>query len=184
MNVIIDYGVGNILSVRQGFMRAGIETVLSKDFKVISESSVLILPGVGAFKDAIDALASTGLIPLIKAHVASGKVLLGICLGMQLLFDESHEDGIHQGLGLLKGTVKKLPDTLKVPHMGWNSLEIDDESHPLVTKDLSDEYVYFVHSYYAEADLKDLVASVSYGVVSLAIVAHGPGDRHAVSAPP
>jgi imidazole glycerol-phosphate synthase subunit HisH len=117
-HVIIDYDVGNLDSVQRGFKRAGIDTVISKDPEVIRQAKSLILPGVGAFKDAMEALMKSGTVPLIYAHVASGKTLFGICLGMQLLYEKSYEYGVHNGLGLLTGTIEYIGDALKVPHMG------------------------------------------------------------------
>ncbi|MFU8785944.1 MAG: imidazole glycerol phosphate synthase subunit HisH, partial [Candidatus Izemoplasmataceae bacterium] len=121
MHVILDYDVGNLDSVMRGFERVGIKTVISNDPILIKEATSLILPGVGAFDESMQALINSGLIPLIKDHVKKGKYLFGICLGMQLLYEESYENGTFLGLGLLKGAIKYLDIPLKVPHMGWNN---------------------------------------------------------------
>ena len=171
MHVIIDYNVGNLASVKQGFLRAGIKTTISQDEVVIRNASSLILPGVGAFKESLDALKQSGLIPAILDHINSNKPLIGICLGMQLLYEFSEEYGRHQGLGIFKGTIKKITGDVKIPHMGWNTLEIINDD-PIVSnlKDASD--VYFVHSYYA--DSRDgIIATTNYGVMIPAIIKKG-----------
>lgn len=171
MNIIIDYGVGNIGSVTQGLIRAGIEVTVSSDLDEIEQADVLFLPGVGAFNDAMSALKNTGLIPAIKNHVKSGKLLVGICLGMQLLFEESSEYGYTKGLGFLKGRVDYLDVPYKVPHMGWNALKIKKED-TLFKNIQACDYVYFVHSYGAICDSKYILASVDYGQDIPAIVRH------------
>jgi glutamine amidotransferase len=171
MNIIIDYGVGNIGSVTQGLIRAGIEVTVSSDLDEIEQADVLFLPGVGAFNDAMSALKNTGLIPTIKNHVKSGKLLVGICLGMQLLFEESSEYGYTKGLGFLKGRVDYLDVPYKVPHMGWNALNIKKED-TLFKIIQAGDYVYFVHSYGAICDSKYILASVDYGQDIPAIVRH------------
>jgi imidazole glycerol-phosphate synthase subunit HisH len=170
MHVILDYDVGNLQSVKQGFDRAGIDTVISKDPELIKKAYSLILPGVGAFKDAMEALKESGLIPLILDHVKSKKYLFGICLGMQLLYERSYENGDFEGLALLKGTIDYLNVDLKVPHMGWNDLSFYKENHPLLKYIQKGDYVYFVHSYYVNGDYKDLVAYTNYGLKVPAIV--------------
>lgn len=169
MNIIIDYGLGNLESVFQAFENLGIETKISNDPKEISNASSLILPGVGAFRDAITALKETNLIPLIKNHIKSGKFLMGICLGMQLLYEKSYENGEYEGLGLIEGSIEKLNKSLKIPHMGWNSLKFkkDDEILKYINEDA---YVYFVHSYYANSSNEELIAYSNYGQVVPGIV--------------
>ncbi|MDP0493172.1 MAG: imidazole glycerol phosphate synthase subunit HisH, partial [Fusobacterium sp. JB021] len=169
MNIIIDYGLGNLESVFQAFENLGIETKISNDPKEISNASSLILPGVGAFRDAITALKETNLIPLIKNHIKSGKFLMGICLGMQLLYEKSYENGEYEGLGLIEGSIEKLNTSLKIPHMGWNSLKFkkDDEILKYINEDA---YVYFVHSYYANSSNEELIAYSNYGQVVPGIV--------------
>ena len=171
MHVIIDYNVGNLASVKQGFLRAGIETTISQDEVVIRNASSLILPGVGAFKESLDALKQSGLIPAILDHINSNKPLIGICLGMQLLYEFSEEYGRHQGLGIFKGTIKKITGDVKIPHMGWNTLEILNDD-PIVSN-LKEAYdVYFVHSYYADSS-DGIIATTNYGVRIPAIIKKG-----------
>ena len=171
MHVIIDYNVGNLASVKQGFLRAGIETTISQDEVVIRNASSLILPGVGAFKESLDALKQSGLIPAILDHINANKPLIGICLGMQLLYEFSEEYGRHQGLGIFKGTIKKITGDVKIPHIGWNTLEILNDD-PIVSnlKEASD--VYFVHSYYADSS-DGIIATTNYGVMIQAIIKKG-----------
>jgi imidazole glycerol-phosphate synthase subunit HisH len=171
MHVIIDYNVGNLASVKQGFLRAGIETTISQDEVVIRNASSLILPGVGAFKESLDALKQSGVIPAILDHINANKPLIGICLGMQLLYEFSEEYGRHQGLGIFKGTIKKITGDVKIPHMGWNTLEILNDD-PIVSnlKEASD--VYFVHSYYADSS-DGIIATTNYGVMIPAIIKKG-----------
>lgn len=167
MIAIIDYGVGNIHSVMSALNKLEIENILTSDPKVIKNADGIILPGVGAFRDAIKNLEETGLIPLIKECVVDGKPLLGICLGMQLLYEKNFEDGEYEGLGLLKGDVKPLKPyltkDLKVPHMGWNKLDIKQES-PLFKYLGKDEFVYYVHSYFAYGNSEDILASSEYEI--------------------
>lgn len=173
MNVILDYDVGNLDSVIRGFERAGIQTIVSKDPLIIKQATSLILPGVGAFEDAMKALVNSNLIPLIKEHVKNKKFLFGICLGMQLLYEKSYENGEFEGLGLLKGEVKYLDISLKVPHMGWNNLIIKKKDDPIIKNTLENDYVYFVHSYYAKGPDEDVIAYTNYGVEVPAIVRSG-----------
>ncbi len=172
MIAVIDYGVGNLFSLQCSLSAIGAESVITGDKKVIEQADKLILPGVGAFGDAADALQRSGLVPVVKKQVKKGKPLLGICLGMQLLFERSYEYGVHDGLGLLKGEVKPLGDYisgLKIPHMGWNSLNITTSS-PLMKYTAQGDYVYFVHSYCA-VDCKDsLIATSCYGIDVTAVV--------------
>ncbi len=172
MNVIIDYGVGNLFSLINGFKRAGVDVVVRDDIASIAAADVLILPGVGAFKKAMQALKATGLVPYIKAHVANGKPLLGICLGMQLLYETSEEFGSHQGLELLKGKVEKMRTALPLPHMGWNALTFHKQSDMLKYVKPG-EFVYFVHSYYAVETEESLIATAEYDEAIPAIVNQG-----------
>lgn len=171
MHVIIDYNVGNLASVKQGFLRAGIETTISQDEVVIRSASSLILPGVGAFKESLDALKQSGLIPAILDHIHANKPLIGICLGMQLLYEYSEEYGRHQGLGIFKGTIKKITGDVKIPHMGWNTLEIINDD-PIVSNLSEASDVYFVHSYYADS-MDGVIATTQYGVMIPAIIKKG-----------
>ena len=175
MIAIIDYGVGNIHSVISALNKLKIENVLTSDPEVIKNADGIILPGVGAFRDAIKSLEDTGLIPLIKKCVADGKPLLGICLGMQLLYEKNFEDGEYEGLGLLKGKVKFLKPyiskDLKIPHMGWNRLNIK-QSSPLFKYLGEDEFVYYVHSYFACGTDDDVLASSEYDIDVPGVVGH------------
>ena len=172
MNVILDYDVGNLDSVYRGFERAGIKTIISKDPEVIKDATSLILPGVGAFEDAMQALRDSNLIPLIKKHVSDNKYLFGICLGMQLLYEKSYENGEFEGLGLLKGQIEYLDILLKVQHMGWNNLIFSQPNDPILSQIESGDYVYFVHSYYVNGNIEDVVSYTTYGVDVPAIVHH------------
>lgn len=169
MDIIIDYGLGNIDSVSKAFKNVGIETKVSKDIEEIKNCNSIILPGVGAFRDAIDSLERMNLIPVIKEHVSKGKFLIGICLGMQLLYDKSYENGEYEGLGLIEGTIEKIDADLKIPHMGWNNIKFS-KNDPILKYINEDEYVYFVHSYYAKSTNKELVAYTNYGIDIPAIV--------------
>ena len=163
MIAIIDYGVGNLFSLRSSFAAIGSEAVVTDDPEVIAKADRLILPGVGAFEDAAKKLRDSGMAEVIKHEVKSGKPIMGICLGMQLLFDKSYEYGEHEGLGLIHGSVKPIADVidkdLKIPHLGWNSLIFKKNSE--LFKYIQDgDCVYFVHSYYA-ADCDDSVTSTA-----------------------
>jgi len=163
--VMIDYGVGNVFSLLQALKRVGIECELSDNPKTIKDAKVILLPGVGAFEDAMNQLKAKGLDQVLH-QVRSDQWLVGICLGMQLLYEESEEFGIHQGLGFLKGRIIKFESsTLKIPHMGWNNLDAKKENHSLLSNLLDDAFVYYVHSYYAsECEQNSLVATSDYGV--------------------
>ncbi|MDW7669048.1 MAG: imidazole glycerol phosphate synthase subunit HisH [Bacillota bacterium] len=163
MNIIIDYGLGNLNSVQKGFERVGLETKISSDVDDIKKSDSLILPGVGAFRDAISLLKEKNLKDIIIEEVKKGKNILGICLGMQLLYEKSFENGEYDGLGLIEGHIKKFDISLKVPHMGWNDLKIQKEN-PIVKYIKEGDYVYYVHSYYAEGRDEDIIAYSEYEV--------------------
>ena len=163
MIAIIDYGVGNLFSLQSSFAAIGEEAVVTADPAVIAQADRLILPGVGAFEDAAKKLRDSGMADVIRREITAGKPMMGICLGMQLLFDKSYEYGEHEGLGLIHGNVRPIADVidkdLKIPHIGWNRL-IVKKSSPLF-KYLNDgDCVYFVHSYYA-ADCDDSVTAVA-----------------------
>lgn len=170
MIAIIDYGVGNLKSVYKALAGLGFEAIITSKEDEINNSKALILPGVGAFKDAMDNLNKSGLVECLKKNIKEGKPVLGICLGMQLLYEKSFEDGEHEGLGLLKGEIVRFSDELKVPHMGWNNFTRGTEDS--IAKDIRDsEYVYFVHSYYLKPEEKDeVVLWTDYGVKVPAIV--------------
>lgn len=173
---IIDYDVGNLKNVETALKSLDMDCVITRDARTINNASAIVLPGVGAFADAMNNLDKFDLYDVLVKNVKGGKYLLGICLGMQLLFDESSEDGQWKGLGFVPGKVVRFEDTkktgLKVPHMGWNNLNIHQPDDP-IAKTLSDkDYVYFVHSYYAVPDHfdRDVIAYAKYGVKVPAIV--------------
>jgi glutamine amidotransferase len=166
MIAIVDYGVGNLFSLCSSFKAIGAEVTVTSDPDVIRNADKIILPGVGAFGDAIKKLNDTGLNKIIIEEAKKGKKLMGICLGMQLLFEKSYEYGEHNGLGLLKGSVvpmeNKIPTELKIPHIGWNGLHFC-KTHPLFKYIKEEDCVYFVHSYYAENCDNSLLATAEYG---------------------
>lgn len=171
MVAIIDYGVGNLFSLCQSLKKVGAQTVVTADFNEIKNADKLILPGVGAFGNAIEKLKESGLNELIKSECEKGKPLLGICLGMQLLFDKSYEYGEHDGLGLIKGDILPLKDFvggLKIPHMGWNALKFVDDN-PIFKELYQGDFVYFVHSYFAKCK-EGLSATTDYGIEVTAAV--------------
>ena len=174
MIAIIDYGVGNLFSLCSSFRKIGAEAAVTSDPEVIRAADKLILPGVGAFGDAIGKLRATGLDKLVKSEAAAGKPVMGICLGMQMLFEKSFEYGEHEGLGLLKGRVVpmegRIPADLKIPHIGWNALHFTAESK-LFRYIQNGDCVYFVHSYYAEGCDGSLLATAEYGTELTAAVA-------------
>lgn len=172
MIAIVDYGAGNIFSVKNALDYIGVENKLTADAKDLVNADRIILPGVGAFPWAMKMLNSSGLVDVIREQ-AKVKPFLGICLGMQLIFDKGYEFEETDGLGLIKGTVKKIErDDLSIPHMGWNSLIVNNEC-PLLDGLSQDEYVYFVHSYAAVCDDKDVAAYCDYGGKITALVYDG-----------
>ncbi len=179
MIAIIDYGVGNLFSLASSFASLGIETVVTDDENTIRSADKIILPGVGAFHDASEKLSARGFDKLLRELAESGKPIMGICLGMQLLFDESYEFGIYKGLGLIKGSVRPIrdviPEDLKIPHIGWNSLAFpENKPKSAIFKYLNEgDYVYFVHSFYAANCEESLTASTFYGAPLTAAVASG-----------
>lgn len=179
MIAIIDYGVGNLFSLKSSFTFIDKEAVVTGDPEVIEKCDRIILPGVGAFSDAAKKLKESGLGDIVKEQAAKGKPVLGICLGMQLLFEKSYEYGEHEGLGLIKGNVRPIADVvgkeLKIPHIGWNALIFpkDKEKSPLYKYTNEGDFVYFVHSYYA-ADCDESITAVSeYGAMITASVQNG-----------
>ena len=172
---IVDYGVGNLFSLRSSLIAIGADAIVSSDPKELHRADRILLPGVGAFGDAAQKLQSSGLAEFLKEEASYGKPLLGICLGMQLLFEKSFEYGEHEGLGLLPGQIRPIaeviPKDLKIPHIGWNALHFEKTDCPLFRYLKEGDHVYFVHSYYA-ADCKDaLVATADYGAPLTAAVA-------------
>ena len=173
MIAIVDYGVGNLFSLKSSLKMIGAEAVVTGDAAAIRACDKIILPGVGAFADAAAKLRATGLDQVVIAEAQAGKPLLGICLGMQLLFDRSLEYGEHKGLGLIPGSVEDLkpdiPAELKVPHIGWNPLL----NHPLLKYVSCGDCVYFVHSFYAKHCDESTIATAEYGTAVTAAVARG-----------
>lgn len=170
---IIDYGMGNLRSVQKALEYIGKEAVITSDRDEIEKSSGIILPGVGAFPDAIESLKNRELDIVLKRAVDNNKPILGICLGMQLLFEESEEVNLNRGVGFLKGTVKKLYGDIKIPHMGWNSLKLERDCALLKSVE-EGSYVYFVHSFYAEMGNRENLNAVSfYGIDVPAVVSSG-----------
>lgn len=161
MIAVIDYGMGNLRSVEKALEHLGFKPIITSEKNIIDSASHLILPGVGAFRDAMKNLTELDLIETIIKNVKKGKPLLGICLGMQVLFEQSEEFGIHEGIGLLKGKVKRFDEGLKVPHMGWNTVTLQREN-PLIKEDR--QYFYFVHSYFVLPEDKSIVlGTTEYG---------------------
>ena len=172
MIAIADYGIGNLGSVTKAFRRAGAEVLLTGDPDALRRADALVLPGDGAFAATMAEVERRGLVPVLREAVLAGKPLLGICIGMQLLFEESEEHGRHRGLGFLPGRVRRFEGELPVPHMGWNALRAR-RAHPLVDAVPDGSYVYFVHSYYRDAPEDVVLASSDYGREFAAVVGRG-----------
>ncbi len=166
MVAIVDYGVGNLFSLRSSFGKIGEEVTVTSDKAILRTAAKIVLPGVGAFGDAAGKLEESGLGQVIREEAEAGKPLLGICLGMQLLFEKSFEYGEYKGLGLIPGQIRPISETvpagLKIPHMGWNALKLKNSS-PLFRKCRDGEYVYFVHSYHAVTSDEYISATAEYG---------------------
>ena len=171
MIAVIDYGVGNLFSLLSSLNYVGLDTKLTNDIEEIKNANGIILPGVGAFRDAIGNLEKYGLKETLISEAKKGKPFLGICLGMQMLFEKSYEYGEYEGLGLINGTVEEIKKYIpgnsdfKIPHMGWNSLIINERfKDDKILKDVdNNEYVYYVHSYFAKTDTKNIVTYSEYG---------------------
>ncbi|MBR4990984.1 MAG: imidazole glycerol phosphate synthase subunit HisH [Oscillospiraceae bacterium] len=176
MIAIVDYGVGNLFSLNSSLEMIGAESVVTADEAVLRSADKILLPGVGAFEDAAKKLRESGLADLIKELAAEGKPLLGICLGMQMLFERSYEYGEHEGLGLIPGSVRPIRDVIpadyKIPHIGWNALRFRQEN-PLFKYVKEGDCVYFVHSFYASDCDEFTVATAEYGAELTAAVAKG-----------
>ena len=176
MIAIVDYGVGNLFSLKCSLATIGAEVTVTGDAAVLQSAAKLILPGVGAFEDAARKLHDSGLDNVIREEAEKGKPILGICLGMQLLFEKSFEFGEHQGLGLIPGSVVPMagviPRELKIPHIGWNALRLRKES-PLFRYLSDGDFVYFVHSYYAAGCDPYVIADTEYGAWLTAAVQNG-----------
>lgn len=176
MTAIIDYGVGNLFSLTCSFRRIGADVTVTSDEQVIRSADRIVLPGVGAFSDAAAKLRLSGLDKVLCEQAAKGVPILGICLGMQLLFERSFEYGEHEGLGLIKGDIVpfagKIADNLQIPHIGWNSLKFDG-NNPLYKYIKSGDFVYFVHSYFAPAEVESAATLTEYGIEFASSVACG-----------
>ncbi len=175
MIAIVDYGVGNLFSLKSSLDAIGAEAKVTSDREQLRAADRIILPGVGAFEDAARKLRECGLADYIKNLAAEGKPILGICLGMQLLFERSFEFGEYEGLGLIGGSVRPIsdviPEQLKIPHMGWNALHFKGNKHPLFKYICDGDFVYFVHSYYATECDESVIAVSEYGAPLTAAVA-------------
>jgi len=172
MTAIIDYGMGNLRSVQAGLSYVDQESFITDDPKKVIEADGVVLPSVGAFGDAIKRLNDTGLGDAFREAVNLGKPCIGICLGLQLLFSESDEGGLYKGLDIVKGRVVRFTNQLKVPHMGWNQLDIKQKESPLFRDIPEGTYVYFVHSYYVAPDDSSVIAATTnYGIDFTSVIA-------------
>ena len=176
MLAIVDYGVGNLFSLVSSFKSLGVDAVATGDKSVIESAERIILPGVGAFGDAIKKLREKGLDKVVIEQAQKGKPLMGICLGMQLLFDKSFEYGEHEGLGLIKGEIRSIseviPKDYKITHIGWNALKFKGERSPIFKYLKDGDYVYFVHSFYGANCDESVIATSEYGYDLTAAVAN------------
>jgi glutamine amidotransferase len=169
---IIDYGVGNLRSVEKAFATTGCAAIVSSDESVLRQADRLVLPGVGAFGACMNALTKRGLEEVVRERVAAGTPLLGVCVGMQMLFQESEEFGTTPGLALLRGRVRRFSDTLVVPQVGWNQIR-QRVSHPLFDGIEDSAFFYFVHSYYCQpAEAAAILGETDYGVAYASVIAH------------
>lgn len=177
MVAVVDYGVGNLFSLCSSLAAIGAEAVVTDDPAVLAAADRIILPGVGAFGDAADKLRERGLFDVLRDLAAKGKPLMGICLGMQLLFEKGFEYGEHEGLGLIKGEVRPIaeviPEGLKIPHIGWNALHFTGEKSPIFRYLDEGDFVYFVHSFYGKNDDGSVIATAEYGAHLTAAVGRG-----------
>lgn len=177
MIAIIDYGVGNLFSLKSSFAYIGQDAIVTNDVDVIRNADRVILPGVGAFGDAAKKLFDSGLAQVVIELANKNKPILGICLGMQLLFEKSYEYGEHDGLGLIKGSIKPIAEEVsseyKIPHIGWNALKFTNKTSPLFKYIKEGDYVYFVHSYYGADCDEALIATAEYGIDVAAAVNNG-----------
>ena len=175
MLAIIDYGVGNLFSLQCSLNKIGVENVVTSDVEVIKNADRIILPGVGAFGDAVKKLRESGMFEVVIDKAKKGKPLMGICLGMQMLFEKSYEYGEYEGLGLIKGEIVSLkgriPEELDIPHMGWNALKLHNGKNELFKYINEGDCVYFVHSYFGVECDEALIASAEYGIDVTAAVA-------------
>lgn len=165
MITVVDYGVGNLHSVAKALEKVGAQVLVTNNWRDVDKADGIVLPGVGAFKDSMDAMHRSELAKAITSFIASGKPFLGVCVGLQMLFSESEEFGLSKGLGIFPGRVVKFDQKLKVPHMGWNQIKIAKGSNPLLQGIQEGEYFYFVHSYYVVPEQTPIIAAQSsYGL--------------------
>lgn len=171
---IIDYGVGNLRSVEKAFTTQGINAVVTDDPDILERADKLVLPGVGAFAACMDGLRRRGFDQLVIEAAAAGKPVLGLCVGLQMMFEEGHEFGVHRGLGLMPGRVIRFPEGLHVPHIGWNQVHLRRQDHPVLRNLTDDSFFYFVHSYYVEpADPECIIGETEYGIRYATICGRG-----------
>jgi glutamine amidotransferase len=177
MVAIIDYGVGNLFSLKSSFAAIGEDAIVTADPDELRAADRLILPGVGAFGDAAAKLRATGLDKVLIEEAEKGKAIMGICLGMQMLLDRSYEYGCHEGLGLISGEIRPIseviPKELPIPQIGWNALKLKGEKHPIFKYINDGDFVYFVHSYYGANCDESVIADAEYGAYLTAAVANG-----------
>ena len=177
MIAIVDYGVGNLFSLKSSFVSVGADVIVTSDPEILQKADRIVLPGVGAFGDAAKKLKESGLFQVIIDQANAGKPLLGICLGMQMLLEKSYEYGEHEGLGLIQGAIRPIGETidntLKIPHIGWNALHFPEEKHPLFKNVNEGDHVYFVHSYHGTDCAEFTAATTEYGGILTAAVAKG-----------
>ncbi len=175
MVAILDYGVGNLFSLQSSFAAIGAEVVVTGDENVLRKADRIILPGVGAFEDAAAKLRASALDRVLIDEAKNGKPIMGICLGMQMLFDKSFEYGEHKGLGLIKGEIRPISEVistdLKIPHIGWNALNFGEKKHPIFKYLKEGDFAYFVHSYYGANCDDSVIAVTEYGAKLTAAVA-------------
>ncbi len=175
MIAIVDYGVGNLFSLKSSLAAIGADGVVTADPEVLHRSDRILLPGVGAFGDAAEKLRASGLADVVVAEAKAGKPILGICLGMQLLFERSFEYGEHEGLGLIPGEIRPIEEVIpadyKIPHIGWNALDFGGKTSPLFRHIHDGDFVYFVHSFYATKCDEHVIATAEYGAPLTAAVA-------------
>ncbi|MFN6203232.1 MAG: imidazole glycerol phosphate synthase subunit HisH [Acidobacteriota bacterium] len=171
---IIDYGVGNLRSVEKAFTTQGIDAVVTDDPQILNRADKLVLPGVGAFAACMDGLRRHGVDQLVIEAAAAGTPILGLCVGLQMMFEEGHEFGVHRGLGLMPGRVIRFPEGLHVPHIGWNQVHLRRPDHPVLSHLPDNSFFYFVHSYYVEpTDPACIIGETEYGIRYASICGQG-----------
>lgn len=171
---IIDYGIGNLRSVEKAFTTQGIDAVITDDESVLSRADRLVLPGVGAFAACMNGLRQRGFDQLVTSAAAAGTPILGLCVGLQMMFEEGHEFGVHRGLGLMPGRVVRFPPGLHIPHIGWNQVHFRQPDHPILRKLQDNSFFYFVHSFHVETpDIECILGETEYSVTYPSICGRG-----------